>query len=158
MAGLDDRRTAGRRLVAEVAVGAGAAVPGVAGRQRDDAGGHRGRGRHVELDRPQPIDILNEVGGRREQVAAIAEGPAAAAFNDLERKVLAFTDELTSNVRVSDATFDALAALLPHRQLVELTLATAFYGLAARVMEVFEVELEPGAGTYTLEALQPKKD
>ena len=79
-------------------------------------------------------------------------------FNDLENKVLAFTDELTMNVRVSDATFQALAALLPPRQLVELTIATAFYGLAARVMEVFEVELEPTAGTYSLESLQPKKD
>ena len=48
--------------------------------------------------------------------------------------------------------------MLPPSQLVEWTLATAFYGLAARVMEVFEIELEPSAGTYSLEQLQPRKD
>lgn len=106
----------------------------------------------------QHVPIARQCGASDAQLAAISEGSASAAFNDLEKKVLDFTDELTQNVRVSEATFQALAALLPHRQLVELTLATGFYGLAARVMEVFEVELEPSAGTYTLETLQPKKD
>ena len=106
----------------------------------------------------QHVPIARQCGASDAQIAAIAEGAGAAAFNDLENKTLAFTDELTRNVRVSDATFQALAALLPPRQLVELTLATSFYGLAARVMEVFEIELEPTAGTYSLEQLQPKKD
>ncbi len=82
----------------------------------------------------------------------------ASVRGPVESCALAFTDELTTGVRVSEATFQALAALLPPSQLVELTLATAFYGLAARVMEVFEIELEPSAGTYSLEQLQPRKD
>jgi 4-carboxymuconolactone decarboxylase len=105
----------------------------------------------------QHVPIALQCGASEAQVAAISDGAASTAFNDLEQKVLAFTDELTLNVRVSDTTFQALAALLPPRQLVELTLATSFYGLAARVMEVFEIELEPTAGTYSLEQLQPKK-
>ena len=106
----------------------------------------------------QHVPIAKQCGASEAQVAAIAEGPTAAAFDDLEQKVLAFTDELTQNIRVSNATFQALAALLPARQLVELTLAASFYGLAARIMEVFQVELEPSAGTYSLEQLQPNKD
>lgn len=113
-------------------------------------------GAHYEWT--QHVPIAKQCGASDAQVAAIAEGAGAAAFNDLENKTLAFTDELTTKVRVSDATFQALAALLPPRQLVELTLAAAFYGLAARVMEVFEIELEPSAGTYSLEQLQPRKD
>lgn len=105
----------------------------------------------------QHVPIALQCGASEAQVAAISDGAASPAFNDLEQKVLAFTDELTRNVRVSDATFQALAALLPSRQLVELTLAASFYGLAARVMEVFQIELEPTAGTYSLEQLQPKK-
>ena len=37
--------------------------------------------------------------------------------------------------------------------MVELTLAVCFYGMVARVMETFEVELEPTAGTYSLDQL-----
>ncbi len=106
----------------------------------------------------QHVPIALQCGASEAQVAAISDGAVSTVFNDLEQKVLAFTDELTRNVRVSDTTFQALAALLPPRQLVELTLATSFYGLAARVMEVFQIELEPTAGTYSLEQLQPKKD
>ncbi len=105
----------------------------------------------------QHVPIARQCGASDAEIDAIPEGAASAAFNDLEKKVLAFTDELTQNVRVSDASFQALAALLPPRQLVELTLAASFYGLAARLMEVFEVELEPSAGTYSLAQLQPPK-
>ena len=100
------------------------------------------------------MPIAKQTGATDAQVAAIPQGAEAPAFNDLEKKVLRFTDELTQNVRVSDATFQALAAHLPPRQLVELTLAASFYGLAARIMEVFQVELEPTAGTYSLEQLR----
>lgn len=106
----------------------------------------------------QHVPIAIQCGASEAQVAAIPDGAASPAFDDLEKKVLTFTNELTQNVRVSDATFQALAAALPPRQLVELVLATSFYGLAARVMEVFQIELEPTAGTYSLESLQPKKD
>ena len=84
----------------------------------------------------------------------IQQGAEAAAFTDLEKQVLHFTDEITQQVRVSDATFQALAAHLPPRQLVELALAASFYGLAARMMEAFQVELEPTAGTYSVDQLR----
>lgn len=102
----------------------------------------------------QHVPIAKQTGATDAQVAAIPQGADAPVFNDLEKKVLRFTDELTQNVRVSDATFQALATHLPPRQLVELTLAASFYGLAARIMEVFQVELEPTAGTYSIEQLR----
>ena len=40
------------------------------------------------------------------------------------------------------------------RKMVELTLAIGFYGMVARVMESFEVELEPTAGTYSIDQLR----
>jgi alkylhydroperoxidase family enzyme len=61
---------------------------------------------------------------------------------------------MTLGVRVSDATFGALAARLPERQLVELVIAAGFYAMFARLMEVFQVELEPGAGSYSLEQVK----
>lgn len=112
-------------------------------------------GAHYEWT--QHVPIAKQTGASDAQIAAIADGPDASAFNELEQKVLRFTDELTQNIRVSATTFQALAAHLPRRQLVELALATSFYGLAARIMEVFEVELEPSAGTYSIEQLQAGK-
>ena len=106
----------------------------------------------------QHAPIAKQTGASDLQIEAIAKGPQDPAFSDLERKVLRFTDEVTRDVRVSDATFQDLAALLPAQQLVELVLATAFYGLAARVMEVFQLDLEATAGTYTLDTLKPARD
>ena len=61
---------------------------------------------------------------------------------------------MTLNVKASDATFQALYEHLGAQEMVEMTLAISFYGLAARIMETFEVELEPTAGTYKVEQLR----
>jgi len=102
----------------------------------------------------QHVPIAKQTGVTDAQVAAIRQGAEATAFTDLGKQVLRFTDEITQQVRVSDATFQALAAHLPPWQLVELALATSFYGLAARMMEAFQVELEPTAGTYSVDQLR----
>jgi alkylhydroperoxidase family enzyme len=99
----------------------------------------------------QHVPIAIKAGATEAQVAAIPKDIESKVFSELEKKVLRFTSELTQNVRVSDATFKALAAELPPRQLVELSIAAGLYGAVARVMEAFQVELEPTAGTYTVD-------
>jgi alkylhydroperoxidase family enzyme len=102
----------------------------------------------------QHAPIAKQTGATDAQVAAIRQEAESLVFTDLEKQVLRFTDEITQRVRVSDATFQALAAHLSPRRLVELALATSFYGLAARMMEAFQVELEPTAGAYSLDQLR----
>ncbi len=102
----------------------------------------------------QHVPIAKETGVTDEQVEAVPQGAAAAAFDDLEKRVLRFTDEVTQNVKASQETFQALEKDLGPRQMVELALAIGFYGMVARIMESFEVELEPTAGTYTLDQLR----
>ena len=102
----------------------------------------------------QHVPIAKETGVTDEQVEAIPQGATAAAFDDLEKRVLRFTDEVTQNVKASQETFQALEKDLGPRQMVELALAIGFYGMVARIMESFEVELEPTAGTYTLDQLR----
>ena len=102
----------------------------------------------------QHLPIAKETGVTDEQVEAIPQGAAAAAFDDLEKRVLRFTDEVTQNVKPSQETFQALEKDLGPRQMVEPALAIGFYGMVARIMESFEVELEPTAGTYTLDQLR----
>ena len=102
----------------------------------------------------QHVPIAKETGVTDEQVEAIPQGAAAAAFDDSEKRVLRFTDEVTQNVKASQETFQALEKDLGPRQMVELALAISFYGMVARIMESFEVELEPTAGTYTIAQLR----
>ena len=54
--------------------------------------------------------ISRRIGMSDELIKAIHQGPASPAFTDLQRQVMAYTDDVVANVRASDATF------LPMRQ------------------------------------------
>jgi len=102
----------------------------------------------------QHVPLAKETGVTDAQVEALPQGADSDAFNEVEKKVIRFTDEVTQDVKASAETFAALEKDLGPRQMVELTLAIGFYGMVARVMESFEVELEPTAGTYSIDQLR----
>ncbi len=102
----------------------------------------------------QHVPIAKETGVTDAQVEALPQGADSDAFNEVEKNVIRFTDEVTQNVKASAETFAALEKDLGPRQMVELALAIGFYGMVARVMESFEVELEPTAGTYSIDQLR----
>ena len=92
--------------------------------------------------------ISRRLGMSDELIKAIHEGPQAAAFTDLQRQVMAFTDDVVKNVRAGDATFDPLRDALGPKALQELTVTIGFYMLVSRFLETFDVEIEetpPGA-------------
>jgi alkylhydroperoxidase family enzyme len=68
--------------------------------------------------------------------------PPAAAFSTRELDVLHYTDAVVREVKAPAPLFDAVAAALPHRQLVELMMTIGFYMLVSRLLENLEVELE----------------
>lgn len=86
--------------------------------------------------------LAKQVGVPEEQIAAVQTDPASPVFNDLEKAVLRYTDEVTQNVKSTDETFNELAQTLSHRELVELTMTIGFYNLVARILENTEVEIE----------------
>ena len=75
-------------------------------------------------------------------IAAIHEGPAAKAFDEPQRLVMAFTDDVVANVRASDATFEPLKAKLTFKALQELTITIGYYMLVSRFLETFDVDIE----------------
>lgn len=77
-----------------------------------------------------------------EQITAVKEGIDSPVFNDLEKAVLRYTDEVSLNVKSSDETFNELAGNMSHRELVELTLTIGFYNMVARFLENTEVQIE----------------
>lgn len=80
-----------------------------------------------------------------EKIAALRDGADAPVFDDLEKRVLRFTDEVVRNVKASDATFDALAERLSSRALCELVLTIGYYQMTCAFLENFEIPIEaPG--------------
>ena len=86
--------------------------------------------------------IGRKIGMSEALIAAIHEGPHAKAFNEMERLVMLFTDDVVHNVRASAATFNPLAAKLSAQEMQELTMTIGFYMMVSRFLETFDVDLE----------------
>jgi alkylhydroperoxidase family enzyme len=88
--------------------------------------------------------VARHVGLAPEKIAAICEGDGELApFDEQERFVLAFTDQLVRHVKAPDAMFQEAERHFPPRQLSELVLTIGFYMMVSRFLENFEVDIEP---------------
>lgn len=63
-------------------------------------------------------------------------------FDERQRAVLALTEELTQNVAVHDATFEAAKAQLSPRQMMELVTTVGYYNMVARFLVGLQIDLE----------------
>ncbi len=90
--------------------------------------------------------VAAQAGVPAEKIEAVLRQPGGepepAAFDSLELAVLRYTDAVVREVKAPPALFDAVAAALPHRQLVELMMTIGFYMLVCRLLENLEVDLE----------------
>ena len=86
--------------------------------------------------------IARQVGVPEEQIEAVRQGKESPVFNEQERAVLRYTEEVTLQVKSSEEAFEELTRFLSHRELVELTLSIGFYNLVARFLENTGVEIE----------------
>jgi 4-carboxymuconolactone decarboxylase len=71
-----------------------------------------------------------------------------ASTDERDSLLIAATDEITTGVRLSDATLAELLSMLGERQTVELILTVAYYNAVSRFLESARVPLEEG---WTLE-------
>jgi alkylhydroperoxidase family enzyme len=113
----------------------------------------------AEYEWVQHVPIAEMTGCTKKQVAALDRGDAGAAcFDEKERAVLAFTDEVVRGVRPSDDALGALRQHLSDREVMELTIAIGFYMLMARIMEVSGIEVEAPAGDRIVRAAREQAD
>lgn len=95
----------------------------------------------------QHEDIARHMGISEAAIDAIREERYRdPVFSAHETALLCFTRQVVRQVRVDDATFDALAAGYSHRQIVELLFAIGSYMMIARITEVAETEIDVVAG------------
>jgi alkylhydroperoxidase family enzyme len=86
--------------------------------------------------------VAERVGVPKEKVEALYDGPDAAIFDQTERTVLRFTDQVLFDVKAGPSLFEAVNRLLPHRQLVELLMTIGYYMMVSRFLENLEVDIE----------------
>lgn len=89
--------------------------------------------------------IGRDVGMSDALIAAVHHGPDAAAFSELQRLVMQYTDDVVRNVRASDATFKPLQQRFSLQELQELTITIGYYMMVSRFLETFDVEIEAKA-------------
>lgn len=87
-----------------------------------------------------------KAGGTEAQVTAMRDPERAATdavlFDAIERAALALTIEMTRQVRVADATFEAVRSRLGERETVELVGVVATYNMVSRFLVALGVEPE----------------
>jgi alkylhydroperoxidase family enzyme len=105
---------------------------------------------HSNYEWTQHVPIAKAVGVSDEQVAAMENPEGAKCFNEIERLVLKFTDEVARNVKGSPQLVEQLKKHMGAAEIVELIMSIGFWGMVARVLETAEVDLEEFAGKMNL--------
>ena len=104
-----------------------------------------GRIAEAEYEFTHHWNIALRVGVRREQLEHLADFETSPLFNEQERAVMRYAAQVTTNVNVGDATFNALRGFLDNRKIMELAMNVAFYNAVVRILVPMGVELESGA-------------
>lgn len=76
------------------------------------------------------------------EIDAIKEWQGSDLFDEKDRAVLAYADELAKRIDVPDAVFDRLRERFSPREIVELTIAAGFYTGMARITSGLDVALD----------------
>ena len=95
-----------------------------------------------EYEFKQHSAIALQCGITQKQIDEISNWSTSDAFDEEERAVLAYTDEVAVDITVKDETFKNLRGFLDDHAIVELTAAIGFYGMTARILVALEVDLD----------------
>ncbi|MCL5960679.1 MAG: carboxymuconolactone decarboxylase family protein [Chloroflexi bacterium] len=95
----------------------------------------------------QHAPLARQVGVGESQLAGLAHWEDSPAFDEKEKAVLAYVDEVTRSVEVGDSEWTANKRFLDHTEIVELTLSIGFWGLVARFLVPLKIDMEEGDGT-----------
>jgi alkylhydroperoxidase family enzyme len=78
----------------------------------------------------------------QEKIDDLKNWGVSKEFNERERAVLQYTDEIARNIKVKEETFSKLKKYFSDHAIVELTITIGYYGMVCRILVGLEVELE----------------
>lgn len=84
------------------------------------------------------VGMATDVGVPQRQIAELDDWRNSDAYGDLERAVLALTEQVVAN-DVADETLDVLRQHLEPDAVVEVTLTAGFYCMVPRVLQALRV-------------------
>ncbi len=93
-------------------------------------------GQHVRISFQMDIE--------RETIDRVLEGAEAPGWPEHEATLMRAVDELHDDDRISDSTWEALAAEYDEMQLIELTMLIGQYHMVAFALNSLSVELDEG--------------
>ena len=88
------------------------------------------------------IPIAKGVGLTQEQVDDIGSYQTSSRFNDDDKLILRYAEELTLNARVDDDLFTKVEKIVGKGNIIDLTGAIAFWNMMARNLNALKVGLE----------------
>ena len=94
----------------------------------------------------QHVPIALRVGLTPDEVAAVADRPAAEGLTERQRALLAACDELLAARALSDTTWRAVRANLRDREAIELCLLVGHYQGLATAIGGLAIQIEQGPG------------
>lgn len=89
-----------------------------------------------------PLGLI--AGLTRKQINDIHNWEESSEFDEQERAVLLYTDQVARDNKVTDETFVKLRALFSEHDIVELTLVIGYFVMLCRILVALQLELEPG--------------
>ena len=89
------------------------------------------------------VPIARQVGVSEEQVAGLTNWRTSPHFDERERALLHYVENVTLEVAVPNEVFREARAHLSEAELVELTLVAGYWGMVARLLVALEIDLEP---------------
>jgi 4-carboxymuconolactone decarboxylase len=90
----------------------------------------------------QHVEIGRDAGLTDDEIARVADGPAADGWSAEDAALLRAVDELHADSRIGDATWAELAARWDEQQLIELCMVVGQYHLVAFTLNSLGVEPE----------------
>lgn len=87
--------------------------------------------------------LARNIGMAEDKVVAVKDGPESPAFNEREKRVLRFVEELVIKVRPSDEALAEVRKELSIPEIFCLIAATGTYMMICRILETTGVEMDP---------------
>jgi alkylhydroperoxidase family enzyme len=112
---------------------------------------------HSVYEWTQHVPAARHVELTDQQINAVENWQNASCFNDIERLVLRFTDEVNTNVKATRETLEGLKRYLSPCEIIELLIIIGHWRQTASILETTEVDLEEFAGKVDILANMPPR-
>ncbi len=96
----------------------------------------------------QHVQVAKRLKMTEDEILGVRNPGACKAYGELDRAVIAMTDELLEGAKVSSRTWEVLERSLSPGDLVELLLAAGNWRMLAIFLNSAEVPLDPGVASW----------